>query len=101
MQKILVFMLVMLSGGCGFRHIDAPAPDEHERWYKPGATIYSTQKDLRQCSPQNITSFDNLRRLDECMLGKGYTFIDPVQGRRKCDSPRMIKLPSCQSLSNQ
>ncbi|MFI9654948.1 hypothetical protein ABGV17_09480 [Guyparkeria sp. GHLCS8-2] len=97
MNKMIMPFAALLTG-CGLRQIDAPAPDEHERWDKPGATIESTQKDLRECTLEKTASFENLRILDECMLGKGYEFIDPVRGRKKCDSPRMTQLPSCKSL---
>ena len=98
-NKLIIFVLTAACAGCGWHHIDDPAPDEHERWHKPGATTYSTQQDLRECAPGEITSFEHLRRLDECMLRKGYEFIDPVRGRRKCDTPRTLRLPSCQSLN--
>ena len=100
MKKNLIALLAALPIGCGLKQIDAPPPSEYERWDKPGTTIESTQNDLRECRPGKITSLNDLRVLDECMLGKGYKFIDPIRGRRKCDSPRMIELPSCQSLGN-
>lgn len=72
MKKIFTFLLATLTMGCGLTQIDAPAPNEHERWDRPGATVESTQNNLRECTPGEITSFEHLRIVDECMLGKGY-----------------------------
>lgn len=99
MKKNLILLLAMLPMGCGLKQIDAPAPNEHERWNKPGSTVESIKKDLRACGSRKVTSFNDLRKLDECMLGKEYKFVDPVRGRKKCDSQKMIELPSCQSLN--
>lgn len=88
-----------MSAGCGLQNIDKPSPSEYERWSKLGASTSQTKQDLKVCGYRDATwTIEQQHRVDECMLEKGYKFIDEVRGMRRCDYKPYQPLPSCQSL---
>ncbi|QGT79272.1 hypothetical protein GM160_10440 [Guyparkeria halophila] len=88
-----------ISAGCGLQNIDKPSPSEYERWSKSGTPTPQTKQDLKVCGYRDATwTIEQQISVDKCMLGKGYSFIDPVRGMSQCDYKPYQILPSCQSL---
>ena len=100
-MKAPIYLLVpIVVTGCGLKNIDKPSPSQFERWSKPGAPTLEIKQDLKECGYTNVEwSIELQHRVDECMLEKGYKFIDEVRGMRRCDYKPYQPLPSCQSLN--
>jgi hypothetical protein len=95
---LCIFMLSIFTG-CGLKNIDKPPPSQFERWNKTDESRETTKQGLQECGYSDATwTIEQQHKVDECMLNKGYNFIDEVRGMRRCDHEPYQDLPSCQSL---
>ena len=98
MKIIITVVSAALLAGCGLQYIGKPLPERHERWTKSGLSHTEIKQALIDCRYDDTTTIEHLYSVDECMLEKGFQFIDPVRGSSQCSRPVAQQLPSCQSL---
>jgi len=98
MKTIITVVSAVLLAGCGLQHLGKPSPDRHERWTKSGLSFTEIKQELRDCGYDDAKTLEHIYSVDECMLDKGFRFIDPVRGFSQCSRPLAQQLPSCQSL---
>lgn len=107
MKLIPVGIIIILSLGitsCGLRYIDAPSPNEEDRWIKNGFTKQTIRSALVDCGYDIPKwSVSQQEQVDTCMLSKAFVFIDSPYGQQgaQCKHASYQHLPSCQSLKNQ
>lgn len=107
MKFIFVGTTTVLSfwiTACSLQYIDAPSPNEEDRWIKSGFTKQTIRSALIGCG-YDIPNWSvrQQEQVDICMLARGFVFIDSPYGQQgaQCKHAAYQHLPSCQSLKNQ
>jgi hypothetical protein len=107
MKFRLIFMIFGLSWlmiSCSFKYIDKPQPTEEDRWVKQNITRWQVKQELIRCGFNRFTwSVQQQISIDNCMLNKGFTFIDSPYGAfgSICKYPDYKNtLPSCLSMEH-
>jgi hypothetical protein len=100
----MIFCFTLLEVSCGLQYIDKPQPFEWETWAKQDVTPWQVKQELIQCGASfnyNGWSIKKQIDIDNCMLAKGFIFIDSPYGDfgAICNSPKYKNiLPSCLSM---
>jgi hypothetical protein len=71
MSNFIILILPLLSA-CSLQHLDAPMPQTHEIWTKPGYSKERTEAEARACGnySRNVT----YEQFGACMREKGFKY---------------------------
>lgn len=100
MKRTLALMAPMLLTACGLSNLDRPASREEDNWVKPGFTRESIARVLYEECDYGKTRENRTfqEQVDNCMLGKGFRFVDNAWDVTICNKEPRKNFPSCRSL---
>lgn len=102
LAKTFIFLLFSVSAtGCSLKTIDAPPVTIEDRWVRQATSKFEVKTNLMECGYVRKEWSESLAtKVDNCMLSKGFKFIDSPYGQQGaiCIHEEYKNRPSCKSL---
>lgn len=95
MKKILLMAMVIgvLIAGCAGPHGGHGCMSTVNNWYKVERTRWQTAIEFVDCS-KRVGMICNGVIFEDCMIGKGYLWVDGMENPRDANKPKILLQPS-------